>query len=216
MRLRYCILLISLVFSQENSTWEVIQSEILNQNCTLECHVQGSSFAEQSDLILTDDVAYTQLVNALPHNTAALSDGLLRVGTEGLPSLYASFMWEKINAAEHEHFYTDHPYYGSIMPLGLPYLTNGELALIREWILGGAPMDGVVADSILLEDTTRYEPPLFEILPPPENGIQLHLGPFEISSGLDREFFYYNPVEEIEEIFIMIQMVVQVMVIWIH
>jgi len=111
-------------------------------------------------------------------------------------------MWEKINAAEHEHFYTDHPYYGSIMPLGLPYLTNGELALIREWILGGAPMDGVVADSILLEDTTRYEPPLFEILPPPENGIQLHLGPFEIYSGLDRELFYYNPVEEMENIFI--------------
>ncbi|SVB89384.1 uncharacterized protein METZ01_LOCUS242238, partial [marine metagenome] len=102
--MKYCILLISLVFSQENSTWEIIQSEILNQNCTLECHVQGSSFAEQSDLILTDDVAYTQLVNALPHNTTALSDGLLRVGTEGLPSLYTSFMWEKINAPDHEHF----------------------------------------------------------------------------------------------------------------
>ena len=71
MWLKYCILLISLVLSQENSTWEIIQSEILNQNCTLECHVQGSSFAEQSDLILTDDVAYTQLVNALPYNTAA-------------------------------------------------------------------------------------------------------------------------------------------------
>ena len=202
MWLRYCILLISLVFSQENSTWEIIQSEILNQNCTLECHIQGSSFAEQSDLILTDDVAYTQLVNALPYNTAALSDGLLRVGTEGLPSLYTSFMWEKINAPEHEHFYTDHPYYGSIMPLGIPYLTNGELELIREWILGGAPMDGEVADPVLLEDTTRYELPQFEILPPPENGIQLHLGPFEISSGLDREFFYYNPVEETDEIFI--------------
>ena len=202
MWLKYCILLISLVFSQENSTWEIIQSEILNQNCTLECHVQGSSFAEQSDLILTDDVAYTQLVNALPHNTTALSDGLLRVGTEGLPSLYTSFMWEKINAPDHEHFYTDHPYYGAIMPLGLPVLTNGELDFIREWILGGAPEEGEIADTLLLEDTTRYEPPLFEIPPPPENGFQFQLGPFEITSGFDREFFYYHPVEESDDIFI--------------
>jgi len=201
-RLKYYILLISLIFSQENSTWEVIQSEILNQNCTLSCHVQGSSFAEQSNLILTDDAAYAQLVNALPHNTAALSDGLLRVGTEGLPSLYTSFMWEKINAPDHEHFYTDHPYYGAIMPLGLPVLTNGELDFIREWILAGAPEEGEIADTLLLEDTTRYDPPQFEILPPPENGIQLHLGPFEISSGLDREFFYYNPIVETEDIFI--------------
>ncbi len=196
------LLFVCLVYSQDNSTWDIIQSEILDQNCTMGCHVQGSSFAEQSNLILTEDVAYTQLVNAFPHNSAAMSDGLLRVGTEGLPSLYTSFLWEKINAPGHEHFYTDHPYYGSIMPLGLLVLTNGELDFIREWILGGAPEEGEIADTFLLEDTTRYEPPLFEIPPPPENGIQFQVGPFEISSGLEREFFYYYPVEESEDIFI--------------
>jgi hypothetical protein len=196
------ILFLNVVYSQNNSTWDIIQSEILDINCTIGCHVQGSSFAEQSNLILTEDVAYAQLVNAFPHNSAAMSDGLLRVGTEGLSSLYTSFMWEKINAPDHEHFYTDHPYYGAIMPLGLPVLTNGELDFIREWIIGGAPEEGEVADTLLFEDTTRYEPPVFEILSPPEQGIQFHLGPFEISSGLDREFFYYHPIEESQDIFI--------------
>jgi len=180
----------------------MIQSEILNSNCTVGCHVQGSSFAEQSDLVLTSDVAYDQLVNVLPHNPSALSDGLLRVGTEGLSSLYSSFLWEKINAPDQEHFLIDHPYYGAIMPLGMPYLTNGELAFIKEWILGGAPEEGEVADTLLLQDTTRFEPPEFEIPAPPENGMQFHIGPFEISSGDEREFFYYMPVESEDDILI--------------
>ena len=199
---RLFFITISVVVCQNNSTWDIIQSEILDQNCTIGCHVGGSSFAEQSDLILTEGEAYNQLVNALPHNSAALSDGLLRVGTSGLTSLYSSFLWEKINAPNQEHYFTDHPYYGSLMPLGLPYLTNGELAFIREWIIGNAPETGEVADTLLLEDTTRYEPPIFEILTPPEQGFQFHLGPFEIPSGLDREFFYYHPLEESEDIFI--------------
>ena len=190
------------LFAQDGSSWDIIQSEILDQNCTIGCHVQGSSFADQSDLILTEDIAYEQLVNALPHNSAALSDGLLRVGTQGLSSLYSSFLWEKINANSHEHFYTDHPFYGSIMPLGMPYLTNGELAFIKEWILAGAPEEGQVVDSLLLSDTTRFALPLFEAPQTPENGMQFQIGPFEISSGFDREFFYYMPVESDVDIFV--------------
>jgi hypothetical protein len=81
------------------------------------------------------------------------------------------------------------------MPLGLPPLTNGELAFVRSWIMAGAPQTGVVADPALLTDTTRYEPPDFVPLAPPERGIQLHLGPFDVwpSEVHDREFLYYQP-----------------------
>ena len=57
------------------STWKIIQQNILDQSCT-GCHVAGTSFAEQSDLILTDDVAYSQLINRVPHNQVAKDDGL--------------------------------------------------------------------------------------------------------------------------------------------
>ena len=110
--LKQNIILISVIFlfflnAQSTSTWEIIQEEIWNPNC-ISCHVDGSTFAFQSNLILTSDVAYSELVNVVPNNANAASDGLLRVGTEGLASLYTSFLWEKINTHDQEHFYSDH------------------------------------------------------------------------------------------------------------
>ena len=64
------------------NTWKIIQQDILDQSCT-DCHTVGTSFAEQSDLILTADVAYSQLIDRVPHNQAAIDDGLELVGTEG-------------------------------------------------------------------------------------------------------------------------------------
>jgi hypothetical protein len=201
--------LIVLLFSAgtaiaQESTWEVIQNHILSGNCT-SCHRSGTSFARQSGLVLTEDLAYDQLVDVSPTNLAARSDGLLRVSSVGgLPGLSQSFLWEKINVAEQEHFYDDHPNYGALMPLGQPSLTNGQLAFMKNWILGGAPRTGIVADRALLEDTSRYEPPAFRALDPPEQGIQLHLGPFDVwpSEKYDREFLYFEPYKTEEDLFV--------------
>ena len=190
-----------LIHAQEPSTWQVIQEQIWNVNC-IGCHIDGTTFAEQSDLILTEDAAYEELINVVPNNSTAAEDGLVRVGTEGLLSLYNSFLWEKINAPEQEHFYSEHPHYGAIMPLGLPVLTHGELNFIEEWILGGAPEEGVVADTTLLDDTTRYEPPEFVPLAPPEFGLQLQLGPFDVPPNYEREFLYWVPLDSLEFIYI--------------
>jgi hypothetical protein len=189
------------VLAQEPSTWQTIQQKIFDGNCT-SCHSAGTYFARQSGLVLTSDVAYGQLVNVAPANAAAKGDGLLRVGAKGLESLYKSFLWEKINAPDQEHFYRDHPQYGSLMPLGAPPLTNGELEFIRRWIVAGAPQNGVVADGALLQDTTRFQPPAFAPLPKPVNGIQLHLGPFEVAPNYERELFSYVLLNNTQDIFI--------------
>lgn len=194
----------SLAQAGVEDTWTTIQHGILGGNCS-SCHSAGTSFATQSGLVLTPDVAYDELINELPKNSAALADGLRRVSTAGgQVGLHQSFLWEKINAPEQEHFYADHPGYGSLMPLGRPPLTNGELAFIREWIVAGAPQSGTVASLSLLDDTTRYEPPPFAPLAPPEQGIQLHLGPFDVWSSQvnDREFLYYQPYETTEDLFV--------------
>ena len=185
-------LLIGLSFG--HNTWDIIQESIWNPKCTM-CHVSGSSFAEQSGLILTEDVAYEELVNATPKNPHAAEDGLELVGTNGIASLYSSFLWEKINAPNYEHFYEDHPEYGSIMPMGLDFLTNGELEFIRQWIIAGAPEDGHVADETLLSDTTIFALPDFEPLEIPENGIQIHLPPFDVPPQFERELFYYVEID---------------------
>lgn len=190
--------------AETTPTWDVIQARIITPNCATACHVAGSSFATQSDLVLTPDVAYDQLVGQPPHNPAAQADGLLRVGTEGLPSLYKSYLWEKINAPDQEHFYVDHADYGAIMPLGKDALTNGELEMIRQWIIAGAPRDVQVerAPVSLLDDTTRFAYETFTPPPAPANGIQFHLGPFEVAPGVDREFLYYDPLNYEEDVFI--------------
>lgn len=186
--------------AQDPSTWSLIQDRILTPRCS-ECHATGTSFAIQSGLVLTSDSAYLQLINVLPHNDAARADSLLRVGTEGVESLANSFLWKKINAPEQEHFYSEHPYYGAIMPLGGLPLANGELAFIQQWIIGGAPQSGVVADTNAFADTTHYSP-VFEPLLPPANGVQLHIGPFNVPIHYEREFYFYTPALSETDLFI--------------
>jgi len=187
--------------STGRDTWKIIQEDIFTPNC-VECHMVGTSFANQSNLILTPDVAYEQLTNQPVDNQAALNDGLERVGTDGLSSLYKSYLWEKINAPDKEHYYGDHPNYGSLMPLGLPYLTNGQLEFIRQWIIAGALETGVVADSTLFSDTTRFEEIEFAALTPPVTGLQIHLGPFDVQPHYEREFLYFTDLDTSGDIYV--------------
>ena len=173
------------------STYEIIQGEIWDVSCT-SCHVSGSSFARQSDLVLTADVSYNQLINRVPNNGSAEEDGLVLVGDKGLESIYESFLWEKINVLDQEHFYSDHPGYGTLMPLGDDPLTNGQLAFIRQWILAGAPENGDIVDRDILQDESRYVDLAFEPLDVPENGYQFYIPPFDIPANTEREIFVYK------------------------
>ncbi len=185
------------------STYQIIQTEIWDKNCT-SCHQAGTSQAKQSDLILTSDVSYAELTQKDPKNTAAQRDELQRVGTKGLQSVYTSFLWEKINYPDYAHYYDDHPDYGALMPQGGRSLTNGELRFVSEWIIAGAPDTGQVVDVALLEDTDRFEIPVgdYERLEAPVSGHQLQLGPFDIEPQSEREFLYFTPLGNDQEIYV--------------
>ncbi len=80
--------------AQETSTFQIIQTQIFNANC-ITCHQSGTSFARQSGLILTQDNAYSNLVDVVPKNAAAAADGLVRVTSEGGEfASHKSFLWE--------------------------------------------------------------------------------------------------------------------------
>lgn len=178
-------------FERYESSYALIQGEIWDVAC-ISCHTAGSSFATQSDLVLTGNVSYEQLINRAPKNQSAKEDGLTLLGEDGLESIYKSFLWEKINAPDQEHFYADHPEYGSLMPLGGDPLTNGQLEFIRQWILSGAPKEGHVADLDVLADESKFENVPFSALPAPEEGIQFHVEPFDVKPNSEREFFIYQ------------------------
>ncbi|MGB1038187.1 MAG: hypothetical protein ACPGYY_06025 [Bacteroidia bacterium] len=185
------------------STWEVIQHDILDVKC-ISCHVAGSSQAKQSNLVLTEDLAYMSLIDRKPFNIDAALDGLKLVERNGLESLYNSFFWEKINAPNQEHFYEDHPEYGEIMPPGNIPLTYGEIEFIRQWIISGAPETGEVASISLLDDKSYFTPDSssFEALTPPSSGVQLHLGPFNVETNFERELFSYKLLNNTEDIYV--------------
>jgi hypothetical protein len=183
------------------SSYALIQGEIWDVSC-VSCHTAGTSFAKQSDLVLTAGNSYNQLINRTPNNQAAAADDLLLVGDKGLESLYSSFLWEKINAPDQDHFYSDHPEYGTLMPLGGQPLTNGQLEFIRKWIIAGAPQEGKVVDLAVLEDESRFENTEFEALDVPEKGYQFHVAPFDVAPNSDRELFIYQKLNNPEPIYI--------------
>jgi len=199
------VLLVNVILdaSEENrQTWEIILEDIIVPRCA-SCHTEGTFYAEQSGLVLTSDVAYQEIINTAPTNNAAIDDGLVQLSSEGgLLGIQLSYFWEKINIRDEEHYLGDHPYYGELMPLGGPFLTNGQLSFIEEWIVAGAPQSGVVVDPALLADTTIYTAPEFEILEVPEFGLQLHLGPFEVPPGGEMELLLYEDPGYTEDVFI--------------
>ena len=192
------VFLVNLIisFSEDTrSTWQIINEDILSPKCS-NCHYSGSFFAETSNLVLTPDVSYQQLINRLPNNNSADYNGLVLLSNGGgMLGLLQSFLWEKININNEVHFYGEHPQYGEIMPLGGPFLKNGELDFIEDWILAGAPEEGIVADPIILNDQSEYNPPEFTPLDPPALGFQYHIGPFDVLPNTEREFLYYVPSE---------------------
>ena len=81
------------------------------------------------------------------------------------------------------------------------FLTNGEINFIKEWIGNGAPDTGHVASLSLLDNIEVYDPN-FQPLTPPENGVQIHLGPFEVLPQQETEFFCYTSLNNDEEKFV--------------
>jgi hypothetical protein len=70
-------------------------------------------------------------------------------------------------------------------------LSEATVNAFREWILAGAPLEGTIPG---VPDITDEPPPPIDRIPRPpvpENGIQLHLPPFAIGPGREREIFYF-------------------------
>ena len=185
-----------------DSSWSVINKKILEPNCS-SCHMNGSAIQKQSGLDLSFDVAYSSLVGVPPSNEAAKQDGLLRVSGEGgMKGLTQSYLWEKINVYDQDHFLSDHPEYGQLMPPGGNFLSDGELQLIRSWIEAGAPEDQIVVDEKVLLNTNRYTPEPFKKLDLPSKGLQLHLGPFEVQPNFEREFFQFTALDQNNDMYV--------------
>ena len=131
------LILVFIFFSCEEidnsgqSSWNIIEEKIIETSC-VNCHVTGSAMTKQSGLDLSQNDIYSRLVGVTPKNIAAKNDGLVIVSNAGgMKGLSKSYLWEKINAYDREHYLSDHPDYGQMMPPGKNFLTDGQLKFVR-------------------------------------------------------------------------------------
>ncbi len=119
-------------------TFDRMQKQIFNQSCALSgCH---DSQTQAGSLLLETGAAYGNLVNEIPTNGSADSDGWLRVNAT-LADPDTSFLFRKIDG--------DLPdgTYGERMPRNKPKLNKTLRDVIELWIRAGAPLTGWVPDT---------------------------------------------------------------------
>lgn len=169
----------------ENSAHHDIQEYIFDKSCANSaCHAAPANVA---NLNLTYARSYEELIGRKPENPAAAAAGMKLVDP-GNPE--NSFLLTKLIGPTV-------PDQGSRMPLSAGVLHNGKIDAVRKWIAAGAPQTGKIEEigdlGVLRDPAEIFQPP-----PPPPigQGYQLHLPPYSIEPGTEREVFYATQISD--------------------
>lgn len=160
------------------ATFERIQKQVFDVSCTSDsCH---SSVGRAADLVLDDAHAWNALVNQPPSNPVSKDDGQMRV-MPGQPE--QSLLMHKISGelADGE---------GQQMPYGGAPLNAGTVDVIEAWILAGAPRQGLVPGDDG-RDLGPTSPGDDEVLPPPDDGIQVKVTSPPVPEGKEETGCHY-------------------------
>jgi hypothetical protein len=172
------------------ASFAMIQSHVFTPSCT-QCH-NSTDARTNGSLNLTGDSAYANLVNALSFHPGAAGAGLGVRVMSGHPE--KSFLVSKLTGLLYDSL-------GARMPKDGHPISDGKVEFIRRWITAGAPKTGaVVADTALLNDQSEGSQAPIAVLAQPAQGFQLHLEPFEVPAGSEREVFIYkkNPMTSLQ------------------
>ena len=166
----------------DNSTYHEIQDYIFDKSCANSaCHAAP---ANAGNLNLTYGLSYQDMIGRVPQNPAAAAAGMKLIDP-GNPE--NSFLLTKLMDTTPEQ--------GARMPFNAGTLHSGKIDAIRTWIAAGAPQQGIldgIGDLAVLRDPLEvFEPPT---PPPPGEGYQLHLPPFKIEPGTEREVYYATQI----------------------
>ncbi|MCZ6793227.1 MAG: dockerin type I domain-containing protein [Planctomycetota bacterium] len=161
-------------------SFESIYQNVFLTTCAFSsCH--GGALPRAGLDLSTADAAYAALASVLPSNDVARAAGLLRVDP-GTPD--NSFLLKKLLGPG--------PGEGNRMPANSATpLSDAAIGAIREWILAGAPREGTIDGVSDIDEESPPSVPAVPQPPVPENGFQLHLGPFNVGARREREILSY-------------------------
>ena len=118
---------------QGRPDFEIIQDEILTPNCAnAGCHSStGDASYAQHKLLLSLGNSYDALINKVPQNASAVTNGWVLVKPGEVDK---SFLYHKITCETGHHSGN----IGATMPLGGKVLTRGQVEFIKRWKIGRA------------------------------------------------------------------------------
>lgn len=128
-----------------DSSYGLIYDRIFATSCALSgCHHEAEKKRDPAGTVpyLDGEAAYTNLLNATPHDLRA-ANADLKLVLPGSPD--SSFLYQKII------FDSSAFQFGSAMPTGGLELTANQIEFVRQWIAAGAPLTGHVADRNLMQ-----------------------------------------------------------------
>ena len=178
-----------------DGTFARIQRDILDKSC-VSCHRAGDANARQSQLVLTGDSAYAQMVGVASLQQFARADGFPRVKPYRADS---SLLYHKLSWVPGHHSRD----YGQLMPMGTTKgVTAGQLEYVRRWIEAGAPRVGHVVDTAVLADVRLQSSSFTPLAAPTAAGLQLKVDSFAVSPGSERELFVYRRVGNAADLYV--------------
>ena len=181
--------------SAADGTFARIQRDILDRSC-VSCHRTGDANARQSQLVLTSDSAYLQLVGVGSTQQIARADGVTRVKPYRADS---SLLYHKLSWIPGHHSRD----YGQLMPMGTTKgVTAGQLEYVRRWIEAGAPRTGHVVDTAVLADVRLQSASFTPLAAPAAAGLQLKVDSFAVSPGSERELFVYRRLGNATDLYV--------------
>ncbi len=167
----------------QDSTFESVYTMLTTSCANDYCH--GSGSANPLQLGGTMENVYNSLINADPSNPAAAAAGYKLV-KPGEPT--ESFLYRKVNGELYHSDMLTSAEGQSMPPSG--ELTDVQKETIRQWIIWGAPMEGMVHDQDVLDQyyngngLDRVEP----LEPPAEGeGFQFNVGTIFLEPGEEIE-----------------------------
>ena len=178
-----------------DGTFARIQRDIFDKSC-ISCHRAGDANARQSQLVLTSDSAYRQLVGVPSLQQIARADGVTRVKPFRADS---SLLYHKLSWVPGHHSRD----YGQLMPMGTTRgLTAGQLEYVRRWIEAGAPRLGHVVDTAVLADARLQSASFTPLAAPTAAGLQFKVDSFAVTPGSERELFVYRRVGNAADLYV--------------
>jgi hypothetical protein len=193
------VIILSFSAKSQSSTYGEVYN-LLQSKCTGGCH--GSGHVSGLKLTGSMNEVYDELYDVDPTNVVALEKRNKRV-FPGDP--YKSFLFRKINNGLASDV-TLEAGEGTNEPKGLPPLSKKKIELVRQWIIYGAQEDGVQVDTNAIadfyDDGGVQSIPSPPAPPPAEEGFQIHLGPFFLLAGEEKEYWakVYTQLSENKEV----------------